>query len=119
MIDSNVPVPVIDVFEVVKACVAAAAILTPVKVTETTLPLATTVPEAAPDATVGVSKRPDPTADAVRFPVVAVTPVPPVRSPVERTVVPTMVFGVVLPIGGGAAKSAVEPALNVAGETYA
>jgi hypothetical protein len=54
---------------------------------------------------------------ATTLPVVAVTPVPAVKSPVDLMVVPTIEFGVVLPIGGGEAKSAVDPPLNVAGET--
>ena len=39
------------------------------------------MPDAAPEATVGVKTRPDAAPEAVKFPVVAITPVPPVTVP--------------------------------------
>jgi hypothetical protein len=112
-ISKTVPDPVIEVFEVVKACVAAAAMLTPVKVTETTRPFAATVPDAAPLATVGVSKRPVPAVEATRFPFVAVMlpsvavmEVPAVIVVPEERAVPAAIVVV----------EAIEPgAMNVAG----
>jgi hypothetical protein len=72
---STVPLPVIEVLDVVKACVAPDAILTLVKVIETTRPLPATVPADDPETTVGVRTRPDAAALAVMLPVVAISPV--------------------------------------------
>lgn len=82
--ETKVPEPVIDVFEITKTCVAPDAMLMLLNVAENTRPLAVMGP--APGVPiVGVVTNPDPTADIVTFPVVAIKPVPPVTVPEALT----------------------------------
>jgi hypothetical protein len=69
-----VPEPVMLVFDVVKANVAPPAILGEVKLTDTTRPLAATVPDAAPDAVVGTVTNPVPAPIRVKLPVIEAGP---------------------------------------------
>lgn len=88
----RVDAPVIEVLPKVNVKSAAAAIETPVKVTEPARPLQLTVPEAAPLPVVTGSTTPDAAATATKLPLVAV-----IAPDVAVTVVPAVTDPAVTP----------------------